>query len=433
MPPQCPDMPAVDVCRSAQRRAIATQCIGILDALLYGNGLMLAYLGQLGVGGATALLLVAVPGWINGLGTVPLAHAGDRLGAHRIGGFGIIMLILGLVGIGVAGIAGPALAALVVMLGITLHSIGQAAFGAVWFPLLEPLVDRHERGRFFSRMRMAWQTVALISSGGIAWWLARDPPLALLASMMLVFAGMQAVRWTIYRRIPDLGQRSHRALGPSLKVVLHAPGIVPFGAYLFLLSLCSGAVGWLFGLLALEQLHAGPGGVVALGLVGAIGSLAGYAIGGRLVDRHGCKPVFLLAHGGCALVITLALLRDWMPWPPLATLGLCQLLWGMVTGASSIARTAESMALAPAHGRGLGIGLLASAAAVGGGVAAVAAAAALHAGLVAPTWRLAGHDMCAYDGLLALCAFGVLAITVTLGLVPSVFRTADHGPASATT
>jgi MFS family permease len=411
--------------RSAQRRAIGTQVSGILDQLIYGNGIMLAYLGALGIAGSQALLLLSLPSWINAGAQIPLAHHGDRHGAKRLGTIGVAVIATGLVVIAVAGVLPAAWALAVVALGIAVHATGSAAFNATWFALLERIVPPGERGRFFSRMRLAWKSVSLVVAGLIAWWLALQPPVWALAGLMLAFAGLQAVRWLCYAGIPDRTERGAGGLMPAVLGLLRTPDLLPFGAYLFLLALCTGAVGWIIGLIGLEKAGMGGGGVVALGIAGALGALAGIAAGGVLVDRHGCKPVFLACHVGYAAAIVLVLVRGLLPWPEPATLLAGQFLFGGIAAAAGIAVTAESMALAPAGRRALALGLLGAAGAMGGAIAAAASAAALAAGLFHDGWTLGGRAMTAYDGILALCAFGVLVVTVTLGLVPSVFRRGD--------
>lgn len=415
----------------AQQRAIATQCTGILDALIYGNGVMLAYLALVGISGSATLLLLALPSWIAGLGGIPLAHLGDRAGARWLGDRAIPLNIAGLLLLALASLAPPWAAPALATAGIAIHGLGLAAFGATWMPLLEPIVPTSERGRFFGRLRMSWQAIALLAALVLAWWLARQPGRWELAAVMLAFAGLQGIRLLVYRGIPDLTARSSGRLLPSVLAVTRSPDLLPVGSYLFLIALCTGAVPWLLGLLALEHLGAGAGGVVALGLCGAVGSLAGFAIGGALIDRHGCKAVFLAAHGGFAAILALVLARGLLPWAELTTVYGAMFAWGAVAGAAGIARTAETMAVSPASARGLGMGILGSLGSTGTAISAAAASAALACGLVAPSWRLAGTTLTAYDALLALAAFGVLAVTVTLGLVPSVFRRETHGSAAA--
>ena len=162
--------------------------------------------------------------------------------------------------------------------------------------------------------------------------------------------------------------------------------------------------------------------VVLLANMLAVGSLAGFWLGGRLVDRHGSKPVFLVAHAGYTLVAMWVRCRYALPLPAFAVFAVAALGWGVVDACSSIAVTTEVLALSPVKNRAVSISLLNSFGYAGVAVSAWAGSAAVGAGLFRDGWSLFGMSMSGFDGLLIITCFLVTTFVVTLSLVPSVMQ-----------
>jgi len=416
--------------RRAQRRVIFTQCVGVLPMLVYQNGLLLAYLTRLGLRGEQILFLLGLPNIINALSTIPLAHLGDRVGVRLLGGIGIACILSAFSLILFASFVSTEVLLPVLVLAIGLHGLGQGLFGSGWFALLRPLVDPDERGRFFARLRMSWQTVGIAVGCVFAYLLTDEPGLLVYRVIFAAILAALVLRWLIYRGIPD--RTTRREAGESLLSVLRwlvsLPDYLALGSYLFLLSACTGACPWLFGLVQKQTLDFSDSQVVSMGIMLAIGSMAGFWLGGRLVDRYGCRSVFLVAHLAYALLLALVLLRGFSPWSLSVTFGAISLAWGLVGAASGIAITSEVMGLAPERNQALAIATLTTLQQAGVALAAFLGSRLVSMGLFAQQWTLFGTELGNYDAVLVLLAIAVVAITVTLGLVPSVIRKAAYYP-----
>jgi MFS family permease len=414
--------------RRAQRWAVATQCLGAMGLLALNNGLLLGFSGRLGLDGESTLRLLGLPSLISAVVTIPLAYLSDRFGGTKIGGMGIIGSTLGFSLLALAGLLDASIAPL--WIGVILISIGYAAFSASWFSILEPLVPAPERGRFFGRLRISWQGVGVVFGLLIALILDQRSERSTFVVIWAVIAFLQLPRQFTYRQVPDRTQRLAKGtrLRDLLATLLRRPDYLPYGAYLFLLSLSTGSALWLFGLLQSRVMHFGEGKLVLFGNIAALGNLAGFWLGGRLVDRYGTKPVFLIAHFGYACVLALVLMRHHLPFGDFPLMAIAVACWGVVLSCSGIATTTEAMALAPEQGRALAISSLTTLGFAGSALAAWAASHALSLGLIRDGWTLWGATMTSYDGLLLLACFAVLTVTVTLGLVPSVLRKAQWVP-----
>lgn len=407
--------------RRAQRLAIVLQCFTCIPILTFSNGFMLTLLNQLGIEGERALRLLGLPSLVAAVAIVPLAYWTDRIGSRAMGlaaiavSLGAALLMLAVAWLRLPALMGPV---------IVLAGLGTAAFTACWFPLVDPLIEPTARGRFFGRLRMSWTLVGIIAGFAIAALLRLPDPWTV---SLLVLAGLVLVhllRVPVFRAVPDRSQRCPpgTTLPAALRHAITRPGGLSFGSYLFLLRLAMGAVPWVFGLLQ-QQVHGMPASdVVLLANLLAVGSLAGFWLGGRLVDRHGPKPVFLLAHAGYALVAAWVLLRYAVPLPIFAVFAAAALGWGVADACSSIAVTTEVLGLSSGANRALSISLLNAFGYAGIALSAWAGSAAVSAGLFRDGWQLCGMAMSGFDGLLIIGCFLVVTFVVTLGLVPSVLR-----------
>ena len=167
--------------------------------------------------------------------------------------------------------------------------------------------------------------------------------------------------------------------------------------------------------------------MVFIGNLLVVGALAGFILGGRLVDRFGTKYVFLWCHFGFGLILFLFLWRDVFPGEVQIIVGILTILFGMVQAASSIAMTSETLVLIPVENKSLATGLWFTLYSGGIGLSGVLSGQALELGLLSDSWSWFGQAMSRYDGLLMLCGSMVLLMTVTLGLIPSVIQKTPAG------
>ncbi|NOU36338.1 MAG: MFS transporter [Kiritimatiellaceae bacterium] len=406
--------------RKALRNITIGQCAGLLGPLLFGNGFMLAYFLRLGVPSYRILFLFALLPLINMALTLPFAWTSDRSGKKKIGGTGLAVSIIGFFMLPLAAFTSHD-ALWWLTAGILIFSVGNAANGASWFALLSPLVPEGIRGRWFGQMRMSWQTTSILFSLGLTVLLRHNPELYIFQFLLAATGILMIVRLAFYSQIPELEPvNPHRegflqTAGSLLKI----QDYTRFCIYGFLLAFINGVAG-LFGLLEKEVLGFSDSQLIMMGNLLSIGTIAGFFIGGKIVDHFGTKPVFLAGHIGLALSLTGILLRNFSPLAMIPTIGTILLLCGATQGAVGIAGTSELLALIPSKNKSLSTGFNMTLAAAGASLAGFLNGHLLKIKLLPDSWILFGKSMSAYDilfiGFLAMTAL----MAVTLGLVPTI-------------
>lgn len=419
--------------RRAMRNAILCQCFGLLGQALFTSNIVLLYLLALGIGESQTLMYLALPNSMLTVLIVPAAHLADRVGIKRIGNISVLVLTVGILVLGAAGIFSiPADRAICSMAGIILFGAGYAAFVSVWYPLMQPIIPESLRGRFFGLLRVSWQLVSLGASGLIAFLLSLWHDLSVFQIIIVVTAGLTLFRAVFYRAIPELVTPTNERTG-LLSAMIQMGGAreyVAFGSYIFLLTMFTAVCPSLFALVEKVALNLSQSTIVMLANAGMIGAIIGFWLGGVAVDRYGTKHVFLICHFSYGFILSLFVLRGMFPAPALVILlGALHFLFGLVMSASSIAITSESMALSPARHHTLALALLSSVLSAGTFLAGFLSSGALKAGFLMKRWLWLGLTLCDVDAIITGCAVMIVILVVTLGLVPSIFRRTDLGAA----
>ena len=159
-----------------------------------------------------------------------------------------------------------------------------------------------------------------------------------------------------------------------------------------------------------------------IGNLATLGALLGFFFGGTMVDKLGTKHVFLTCHFSYALVLSLFLLRDFVPLPLVAVIGGLALLFGLVQAGSGVAISSEMLAVIPADNKPMATAVNLSLMSLGVSLSGVFSSRILQLGMLSPSWTMFGNPLGPYDSLLCFCGVMILLLVVTLGLVPSVVK-----------
>lgn len=412
------------------RRIIATQSVGLFAYIVFSNGFMLAYLSRLGYASAHILALLSLPHLGSLVLMLPCAYLSDRIGKKRMGNTGVLLQVVAYVLITASARMEIALARRIVLLGIILFAASWTLVGSGWFALLVPIVPRDVRGRFFGKLRFVWQGAGLVFTLAVMGLLKRETSTRTFEWVLAIVTLCSLIRLVLYLGIPevDKGRSPERGFFDALSHVIRIPNYMPFCSYSFLLLLFTGACPWLFGLMQKEVLGFSDDQIVLMGALLAAGMIAGFYAGGRMVDRFGTKPVFLICHFSFGGVLVLFTLRGFSPLPLVHTIGLFTVLFGLARSASSVAISSEMLGLVPKENRSLSTGLGMTLQWSGVALGSLISSQLVRLKTLSPSWSLLGQPMSQYDTIIAGCAIMVVLLVVTLGLVPSVIRKAQVMP-----
>jgi MFS family permease len=407
------------------RIIVLVVCAGIMPQLFFKNGFLLSYLLNIGFESADVLILLSLPSFVLFILLVPLAFYADKYGKKKIGSIGMGMTCLGFLLISLAGSFQQGVAFALVISGIVTFSAGFSGVLAGWFALLSPLVPEPVRGRFFGNLRLAWQVFAIVCSYVLTRILDWNASLTVYQSALAFFTVLLAIQVFLYLKIPEKekSQGKNQSIAGILGAIPRVPGYLPFCAYCFLLMLATGAWPAILGLLEKNVLLFSDDTIVYMGTILFAGSLAGFYIGGKMVDRFGTKMVFLGVHFSYFIFLFIVILRDMVPVSLPLFFGFITGGLGMIQAASSIALTSEMMALAPRENKSVVISICSSLQLGGAGFAGFFSGKMIELKMLSKNWTMMHLELTDYDSLILFSAALVFVSIVALGLIPSVVKT----------
>lgn len=416
--------------RRSERLAVAGQAAGMLADFAFRNGILLVYFKALGFAGDRVLFFLSVPPVLMLLVRLPTAHVADRIGLKRVAVAGFWVVPFAFLCFIAAGFFEGLTKSVFVLVGVSASGIGMAVGPCGLMPLLKRIVPPETRGRFFGRFHTTWQAVGLAFVALCALTLPETVPVSLYQWILGVIVVGGALRAVLISGMTEPPKSDGSSLGfwRSFERAWKAPGFAAFSSYVFLMATATGAAQFIFGLLEKEVLGFGDNLVVWMGNLTMVGSLFGFVFAGRITDRLGSKPVFVLCHLGYAVSMSLFLTRGVVS--PSALAATVHLLYGFCWAASMVAITTELYGLVLPENEAMGTSVPLLLFHFGGAAAGVLASLALNRGLLAAEWTLFGMTLSRFDTLLLMEATAVVFLIVALGMVPSVLASGREREAS---
>jgi len=225
----------------------------------------------------------------------------------------------------------------------------------------------------------------------------------------------------MYGRMPEVEKPD--PMLPSLRAAIgnaiRVKSYLPFCAYAFLLALFTGGCPILFGMIEKSFLRLSDGTVMLLANLRLLGSLIGFYIGGKVVERYGTKPMFLSAHFGFGAILFLFLWRDASGGSVVTILALLEALFGILWAASSVAFIVEMYALIPPENKSLTTSMFFTLQGAGTALGGMLPAWAIQLGMFRENWTMAGAPRSDYDALLVIC--GTLVVEADFFFVFMVY------------
>jgi len=401
---------------------IVTQCLGMIPVVLFQNGFYLNYFSKLEISSATIAMLFALPPLLGAFLLLPFAFYSDRFGKKKLALGGQSMLIASLLAMMAAGWGDLRMAMPLVILSLVVFSIGGSLQGAGWFALLNPIIPKKIRGRFFGRLRVTFQVVGILYTLVVTRTLAVSQSMLVFQSLLGIVLVATVLRFFTYARIPELedvqGETEHRqTLKKALTCVLAIPGYVRFNVYVFLIILFTAAVPMIFSLMQKDVFGFTPAQITLMGTLFLVGSVIGCGLGGRAVDFYGTRRVLLVAHVAYIVVMLAMLARHWMPWELSVHVGGCMLVFSLIGGMAGVAMTAESLALIPSTNKSLSTSFTMTLFNGGIALSALLVSHIIGRNVIPTEWQILENTYTAYDSLILFFAVMTLLMLGAIGLV----------------
>ncbi len=417
-----------DRARTAMRFAIGSACFGAIGQIMVNeSSIIILYAGMLGASRFVSLCTTSLQHLAQCLLYIPVAYWMSRYGRKR--------LMIPALTIGTGGLLLVSLAPFfgryaqgALMFGLSVFSISIAIYVVGWFPLLKGIVPPAERGRFFGRLRVSWQITASLFLLGAALVVQRTPSITAFQAIIALGALISFVRVFLLRPIPESVPTRHEPLRVTLTALLRNRTLTGFSAYLFWLYFFAGSTLPVAVLLASRALHIADGFLVLFSAGTMAGSIVGFLLGGRIVDRGGTKLAFLIGHFGFAALNFLLLSVRSASWGSITILLGIGLLYGLVFALASIAVSTESFFLVPPEREDVGLAVCLGLFFAGIGLSRFLSGWVLDSGMLAPEWFFMGHAMTSYHALFLINGCGVLGSGVLLAMIPSLIAPPESAP-----
>lgn len=409
--------------RNGMKHAILSACWGALAQILVKESSVIILFAMLiGAGDMLSIFTTSILDVILCLTMVPFAYLAGKVGNKKAA---IVAVCIGNVSLLLCSAApwfGPA-ARYILIFTLTIYALSISAFNATWFPVLDGIVPENERGRFFGRLRMSWQTTSgifLLLSGFFVGQTASIGKLQLIIAVAALATIGRA--WHVSRITIEEDLRATPLLKPMLLDVLGNRPLMAFGIYLCLLYSAASATLPVAFMMAKKNLTLPDNLVVMLSAIVFIGTIAGYFAGGRSVDKFGVKPVFLIAHFGFAVVnFAMLFIRNSSP-SAVIFLAILLMLQGLLFASASIAVSTEIMALSPLNNKAISIAVCFSFYSAGIGFSRMLSSFVLGSGMLADKWLFFGINMNNYHTMFLCYGVAVLLTCSALVLVPALTK-----------
>jgi MFS family permease len=407
-----------------QKTIIASQCVGMIGTNLFTSGVLLSYSQALGFSSSTILILLAIPELTGTLLILSFAYYTPRLGIKIFGSLGIILGILGfflLIGAAYA----PASRLYFAFTGVSLIGIGSAMFNCGWLALLTPLIEKGSRGRFLGIMRFFWQLVSIgFSFVALSIIKSADNSNMAYTIILSIVIFLQVIRLITYNKIPDKTEKEiiKNKMSHAIIEVIKTPVFMSYCCYLFFLTLFTAACPWIINLEQSKYLGFSESQIIFVNTLFFFGNLIGFWLGGFITDKHGTKPVFIMAHFSFGIILFLFVGRDLLFVPPIYSHSILMLAFGIVTAASSIAITTELMNVIPLNNALISTSFYVVVLSSSKFLGAFVSSQALKLNLLTENWSIGPLHMNCYDTMLIGNAVMVILLVMTLGLIPSVSK-----------
>lgn len=412
---------SIQVKQQAMKNAILSACFGaVAQIMVADSSVIILYAGMLQASRFVSLCTTSLQLLSLCLFYIPIAYWMSKFGRKKpvMLSFAIGGLVLG--SIIFAPYAGNYKSHILIG-GLGLFSICMAVATVGWFPILRDIVPDDQRGRFFGRMRISWQLVSVVFLTISALVVRKWGNIETFQIIIFICSvGLLGRAW-FTAKLP-----AHHPKGRKLSMyatvleVLSSNQLMGYGTYLFWLYLFAGATIPVAIVMCKLYLHISGSFLIALSSCYMVGCIIGFYIGGKVVDRHSTRPVFMLAHFSFSVLNLLFLTIHHDSIFSRGMLIFICVFYGITFACASIAVSSKAFAVVPADYPDVGLAVCLGLYCAGFGLSRFLAGWVLDSGMLADQWYFFGLEMTPYHTLFLIYAVGVLITSFLLTMIPAL-------------
>lgn len=310
-----------------------------------------------------------------------------------------------------------------VIASMFLFAVTRPLYTSCWYPMLDSMLQSHERSSFFGRMRftyMVFNTCLLFLYSKI---LGASPSM-LLIQCILVFAGFMAVgrKYCMDQMAVDPAAATEDKLKVThaLGICLKNSPLVGFSIYMCFLNLAFAAAAPLGIIYMKNFLKFGADVIVLITTMELIGKIAGYAVMNKVFKTCGMRFLILFTHL-LAFLVCLLLFLSFPFFSKVTYLLGTAFFFSGVTGAFLLCISSmEMLALARPGNKIMAMAFCGTSTGLGTAIGRLGTTVILGCTVFQTKWEVWGMELTKYHFLFAFFCFFILFVTVLFPMVPAI-------------
>lgn len=401
------------------KSAILAQCFGAISIIMIReSSIMILYATKLGAGEFLSLFSTSIQIFFVAVFIVPFAYIMEHTGKKRVIIFASAMGMGGLLFASLAGFFSH-IGNYILVIGLLGFAISRALFVGGWFPLLRGFVPEAERGAFFSRLRVSWQSIVTVFLLISTLVVGKNASITVLQIIIGVAAVLLIGRIYFVLKLPETEMREKGnipSFWTSVRFAFHNKRLIRFSIYMFFLYLFSYATIPIIFMHANLEIKAPDNFIVLLSVFVNIGSIMGFFLGGKLIKRYNARFVLLSAHLCLAVFnILLLFIRSYTPVSAVL-LSVFTFIYAMGIAYSTIGASSEMLGLANQNAINTSIAISLALNNAGRGFARIISGIILELNLIPRKWEIYQTEFSKYHflylvfGLILILGFALIVL-----------------------
>lgn len=285
--------------RTARINAYASAWFGcIAEVMMDSSAIIILYMALMQGSDFMAMMTTTISGICFMFLFIPFAVLIQHIGLKTAVKYACLMGCAGYLLMASAPFFGPVFAKYAILAGVCLYALQRPLYGATWYPMLDAFLRPQDRGEFFGFLRFTYMLLsgAIFFLIGLA--MGTEPPVWLMQVTTGVTGLLILGRWYFINQFPEDPNRQmgHIDLRKSLIVAQANSSLTGYSVYACLFSMAY-TIFYPLTLIYLKTYVQLPAGQVQiLSTVGIAGSVSGFFLYGKLLQKTSLRILELIVH-----------------------------------------------------------------------------------------------------------------------------------------